>query len=66
MCTSPVEKKKKGTISAFGNGIHNSSGEFSTMPKGPFSFKEALTAVMNGVTWEEGISRCLNRSTFFL
>lgn len=28
--------------------------------------KEALTAVMNGITWEEGISRCLNRSSFSL
>lgn len=28
--------------------------------------KEALTAVMNGITWKEGISRCLNRSSFFL
>jgi len=36
------------------------------MPEGHFSFKEALTAVMNGITWEEGIPRCLNRSSFFV
>lgn len=27
--------------------------QFYTMPEGHFSFKEALTAVMNGVTWKE-------------
>lgn len=57
---------KKLAICSFGKGVHSSSTEFYTMPEGPFSFREALTAVMNGITWEEGISRCLNRSSFFL
>lgn len=58
--------KKKGAICSFGKGVCSSSTEFYTVPEDHFSFKEALTAVMNGITWEEGISRCLNRSNFFL
>lgn len=66
MCIQAQWKKKKGAISFFGKVVDSSSTEFYTMPEGHFSFKEALTAVMNGITWEEGISRCLNRSNFFL
>lgn len=52
-----VQKRseEKGAISSFSKGVHGSSSEFYTMPEGHFSFKEALTAVMNGITWEEEI-----------
>lgn len=44
--------EEKGAISSFGKGVHGTSSQFYTMPEGYFSFKEALTDVMNGITWK--------------
>lgn len=68
MCTSPVEKKKKEKelflLLAMVYIVLPQS--FILCLRVISLLKEALTAVMNGITWEEGISRCLNRSSFSL